>query len=429
MAGSALHKMTLSELVRVSRRMQLPQNNPFRGLYTFRQQPIDVFCVDERFTDGATFLIHCAEIITEQDTDTAIHCLRAVLSFGSAKPERLHTVVAKEGRFAINLRVLGYDGNNFTTKDGTPLPADVTQWQASLDRHRIHRRQGKTAAFTAMPGPAQPAHSTGKVLDALMAAIYAVASKAVSAPSAQTAGKRLKKWRDTRGGISDIPDDLMPSSAFIDALIALIIRDRYSRFLLVFVYITCLADHKDDWAETVATLGKFVEGAGIATFTQIRDYLIIPKVLGIALMVFTGDLETYRDAVEVAESLGPLAPFVGFLNLSEKRYFQTGKFPMLSQFLKGFLSITDPVAAARSMSASYSNTPLYLLGVKHGQRSNQHGGHVLQARGAEPSDSAGGRGESSSAARHPRPHRETEPREREPRQETRRPRHSRPHNR
>lgn len=53
---------------------------------------------------------------------------------------------------------------------------------------------------------------------------------------------------------------------------------------------------------------------------------------------------------------------------------------------------------------------------------------MLQAGGVEQSDQAGGRGEGTAAARHPRPLREAQPSQRESGTKTGRTRHLRPHN-
>lgn len=57
--------------------------------------------------------------------------------------------------------------------------------------------------------------------------------------------------------------------------------------------------------------------------------------------------------------MGMWVPFVRFLKLPEGKCFETGKFPRLNKFLRGYLSVIDPTANRRIISANNQIPAIY----------------------------------------------------------------------
>lgn len=112
----------------------------------------------------------------------------------------------------------------------------------------------------------------------------------------------------------------------------------------------------------VVNLGRIIEEAGVRVYTLICDHFVIPAAAPLALLIFSTDLLAFEMAEKQAKKLGVLAPFVQFLDMPESSFFETGKFPFLVLFMRGYFEVVMPSNNNFKVSAAYRNKRLHRLG-------------------------------------------------------------------
>lgn len=289
--------------------------------------------------------------------------LIAVLTSGLSNPAKLLQAVVTKMDSDHTLNQLRFYYGTFETslnanRSAQDFAADLHQ---SVQLLTVQAARGAFKRYNELLA-VKPKHK--QLLNAVCAYVFSAAIK-FARNGRGAAESALRRTQRKYGGLI-IPERYEMSQQFGESAFSLIVQSLFLRYVLVFMYLSLYRESGPSWVRAVVDLGRILEESGVRVYSQIRDYLIIPRTPPLALMVFSNDLSVFMKAVEQAEKLGFLTPFVQFLNMRESCFFEARNFPFITQFLRGYLQVVKPNSNS-TMSTSYMKGPLHGLGKKWGE--------------------------------------------------------------
>ncbi|CAL8284775.1 unnamed protein product [Merluccius merluccius] len=159
-----------------------------------------------------------------------------------------------------------------------------------------------------------------------------------------------------------IHSSLQLSGELVQAMLECIIQSHLVRQTMVRMYLSMQGVTGQAWCTMVTRMGRYMEEAGTAVYSQIRDRLVEPGAAPLACKIFARDLRNVDQSLDMALQLGVLAPFVRFLELPEASYFEAGRFTCLVPFLRGHFSVIEPGANELRVNQAHRCARLMRLG-------------------------------------------------------------------
>ncbi len=362
--------MSLRELALKSRFMSRNASGWFQGVQVWKEEG-DYFWIHCGQSDNLELGIVglCNVVALEYGTrpKLAEKALIAVLTSGFSKPAKLLRAVVTEMGSSYTINPLRFYHGVFETSPDASGSAQT----CAVDLSRAH---GSALRGTIQGAPGgfrrndvlmadMPEHS--ELLTAVCAHVFSAAIK-VATNGREAADGALRRMQRNQGrGI--IPERSEMSQQFGEGVVCLVQQSYFLRYVVVFMYLSLNHVSGSSWTGMVAHLGRIIEDAGYPVYKLIRDHFVVPAAAPLALMIFTTDLLAFKMAAKQAVKLGALAPFVRFLGRPESSFFETGKFPFLVPFMRGYFEVIMPSNNLK-LSAAYRNERLHRLGRRWAKR-------------------------------------------------------------
>lgn len=108
----------------------------------------------------------------------------------------------------------------------------------------------------------------------------------------------------------------------MEAAIELLQQSHFFRHVIVFMYLSLQLNGGALWVRMLVRLGRFIDEAGMAIYSQICDQFVTPAAAVLVFGGFPADLMAFDLAFGRAERLRVFTPFVHFLDQPDASFFE-----------------------------------------------------------------------------------------------------------